>query len=296
MKTTEHLLRRGDILTIESGEDWIAKATSWLTNSNVGCYAIVIDETHLMMANSDNSAILIQNFAVKDSGGRTAYQLRMDAEADIDEFMAAAEHYRMHMHYAFPFSAVLACLSLYRPGPATERYRRAVEALMLFALEELDTLIAQSADPEKIFIPFVQYSCSACGYDLNIPEGAWERYADLQCEKKDTILPITEISPNLSRVAENKALPKVTEQNLEKLAKELYEAATEKVPADNGASVSVIYVELLLDKIEKIHHKFGVTMPIDALFITPADLINNAMRLKYIARLTLCLEASGGLS
>lgn len=286
-------LKTGDVLVFRAGEDWIGKTIAWLTDSDVSHAAIMLGDT--TMAEMGMSGIRVGEVEIED--GHSARVLRMIPEKDMAPVLAAAEVYvNCKTRYDFPALAILAGLIIYRRIRPTPRLIAITDLLLQSACVALDALIQRLVlnNPDKALVcsQLVYQVYDDCGkeYRLHIENGLLQTTED--CSDLDGTICLAELAA-ASQGIELAAAGGIEFPSQEELAKELYlaleEQETDVVSGfdENGFSALPAWTGRFLDKLEEFLEKSGSNLPINALFITPADLAYKTTNLKQVDEIDL---------
>jgi hypothetical protein len=274
-------IKVGDIAVFEAENDWISKSIALITNSDVSHAALVYKE--MTFAEMGLSGIQSNPFMVDEKSGRKVYFLRMIPEKNITPITAAAQKYiDAKVEYDKPSLYLLAGYLIYRMvRNPTAKWRKAADLIIGAAILIVDKMINQAKnDGKKVMVcsQFVYQCYFDCGkeYRINVrqPDTALndKRFylADLAKEVNNS--KFDETSFNISKSEDD-------------LAKELYYAMTEN--ADEAAILSkedlfstASKAKIFIEKLEDLLKIISLDMPIDALFVTPVDLLKNSSNLE----------------
>lgn len=285
-----HDIKVGDILIFEAENDWISKSIAILTNSDVSHAALVHDDMEL--AEMGLSGIQSNKFHV-DSSGRKVYQLRLDPEKDPLPIAKAAEAYlNAKVPYDKPSLYILAGLLIFRSiRRPTTRWRKVTDLIINAACLVLDKMINKhihGSDTKVMVCSQLVYQCYLdCGkdYKIKINNGLLQdtalngiRLADIaENNLIDSFAETTETSEiNLDSV------------NSDDLARELFEALSdvdndEELLTESDLMGTAGKAKKFMNLLEDMLERLSIKMPLDALFVTPADLLSNAENLKQIS-------------
>lgn len=288
-------LAPGDVLVFRAGNDWVGKSIAWLTESDVSHAAVMLENGE--MAEMSGSGIRVSRIETRE--GKGAQVMRLRPEKDMAPIITAAKAYvECKTRYDFPALAILAGLAIYRRIRPTPRLMAILDLVLRAACTELDKLIQQIAlkNPDKAMVcsQLVYQVYEDCGreYQLQVENGLFQETLKPVCPIESICL--AELAQHTSNF--NLELVNAKEEPLpdhEKLAHELYialaEQADETEPVLDGVDFGALpgwcshYLELLEEFLEKSKNN----LPINALFITPADLAYKTKNLEKIGEVAL---------
>lgn len=283
-------IKIGDILIFEAENDWISKSIAILTNSEVSHAALIHKD--MTLAEMGLSGIQSNKFHI-DENGRKVYQLRLSPEKDATPVAEAAESYiNAKVPYDKPSLYILAGLLIYRSiRRPTARWRRITDLIISAACLALDKMInkhVHGPDTKVMVCSQLVYQCYLdCGndYKIRINNGLLQdqvsngiRIADIIDDNKDTDF----------AEALDTSITDLGSVNSDELAKELYETLTVEDNNDELLTETDLVgtagkAKKFINLLEKLMDRLSIKIPLDALFVTPADLLNNAENLKQIS-------------
>lgn len=289
-------LRDGDILVFTAGSDMLSKVIAWLTQSDVSHAAMVCGER--TMVEMGLSGIQENEITVEER--REVYVMRLDPERDPKPLIEAAEQYiNAGTRYDIPALVMLGGLLIYRNIRPTPEFVRVTDLILRASIRVLDKLIQTIAlhNPDQAMVcsQLVYQIYNDCGkdYHIHLTGGTFQTSRN----EKDSIrlIDLIKNSPKDAGAswesAENIAKDVGTSQgnvedDPEKLALLLYMAMTNDEYDENemlAAAKSLIGpARKLLEQLETILEKCKADIPIDALFVTPADFVYHAKNLRQI--------------
>lgn len=286
-------LKPGDILVFKAGNDWIGKSIAWLTDSDVSHAAVMVGNE--LMAEMGPSGIHAGKVEAID--GNNAVLLRISPEKDPAPIVSAAQKYiDSKTCYDFPALAFLAGLIIYRRIRPTKKFVAITDMILRAACVALDKLIQEIIlkNPDKAMVcsQLVYQVYEDCGkeYHIEIENGLLQAASDRNtCDGTIRLADLANNAPE-----PDMALPAdAVLPNEEELVKELYLALTEQeniedsdlVTADLGSLPS--WVNCFLERLEEFLEKSGNNIPIDALFISPADLAYKSKNLDTVGNVNI---------
>lgn len=280
-------VRLGDILIFEAGDDWVGRAIALLTQSSVSHSAMVFAQDQIVEMGSKGIGA---NRVAFGGDGRGAYLLRHRPIVAPEPLIAAAQRYLdQKMEYDFPALVLLAGLLIYRSVRPTPRWQRATDLIIdaaCLALDKLLNLIIHKDTRQVMMCSQLVYQCYLdCGadYRISIPHGQTQDrvgndasvvLAELAAQTNDALAPPIEAHAEVDEEA---------------LARELYEAIEEEKLA-NAMDISVDLsgtvsrAARFMDILERILEQLQLDIPLPSLFVTPADLHNNAENLENLGK------------
>lgn len=284
-------MKAGDILVFKAGNDWVGRSIAWLTESDVSHAAMMLDGGR--MVEMGLSGISVSRVSIVD--GDKAVVLRLNPAQDPAPLLREAQKYvDSETRYDLPALALLAGLIIYRRIRPTKRFVAITDVILRAATTMLDKLIQQLIlkNPDKAMVcsqlVYQVYEDCGKGYHIAIKGGLLNAADAL--DRADSagirLADLAQSAPDLDFAAAPGAAP----LNEEALAEELYAALTESETADDMDFAALdlgtlpSWVNRFLEKLKEFLEKSGSDLPIDALFITPADLAYKAVNLKTICR------------
>ncbi|MCL2566903.1 MAG: hypothetical protein FWE18_02250 [Alphaproteobacteria bacterium] len=282
-------VRVGDVAVFEAEDDWISKSIALVTNSDVSHAALVYKE--MTFAEMGLSGIQSNPFVVDEKAGRKVYFLRMTPEKNVAPIVAAAQKYLdAKVEYDKPSLYLLAGYLIYRMvRKPTAKWKNAADLIIAAAILAVDKMINQvKNNGKKVMVcsQFVYQCYFDCGkeYRINVRQldtalnNNQFYLADLM--KETSYSKFDEVSFN-------------TAKSEDELAKDLYDALTENVDESALLSKKDLFstaskAKVFIEKLEDLLKIMSLDMPIDALFVTPVDLLKNSsnLELKETLRIT----------
>ncbi len=289
------VLLPGDVLIFRAGDDWIGKAIAWLTDSDVSHAAVMMENGD--MAEMISSGIRVGKVEARE--GRSVQVMRMRPEKDMAAVVAATKTYvECGTRYDFPAQAILAGLAVYRRIRPTPRLAAILDLVLQAACVELDKLIQQIVlkNPDKAMVcsQLVYQVYEDCGkeYRLQVENGLFQ--GTFGPEGPEGTVCLAELAEHVQEMDmmfqdfKKKQLP-----GQEELAQELYMALVgqedKAEPVLEEAEFGALpgwcshYLELLEEFLEKSRSN----LPVNALFITPADLAYKTKNLEKAGEMEL---------
>lgn len=303
-------LKCGDVLAFKAGDNWLSKTIAWLTDSDVSHAAMMLDDKRMV----EMSANGIYAGNVQALEGDDAILLRLSPEKDSLPLADAAQKYiDCKTRYDFPALVYLAGLIIYHRIRPTQKYVVITDLILREACVALDHLIQSVVlkNPDKAMVcsQLVYQIYEDCGKDYHIAIEGGLLQADRGPGRSDGSVCLADLisdAPDLcpesnDAVWEGRVLDNTAAPDVEELAKELYlalseqetEDSTDLVQADLGTLPS--WAKRMLDKLEEFLEKSKSNLPIDALFISPADLAYKTTNLDTVGRLNLVRLAGDGM-
>lgn len=297
-------LKPGDILVFKAGDNWLSKAIAWLTDSDVSHAAMMLDDKRMV----EMAASGIYAGEVKALEGDDAVLLRLKPERNPAPLTEAAQRYiDCKTRYDFPALVYLAGLIIYHRIRPTEKYVVITDLILREACVVLDKLIQSVVlkNPDKAMVcsQLVYQVYEDCGreYRINIEGGLLQSVRDVEYDNSDGCVCLAELAaaaPELDVLSDDATLDRETMDgsqipDVEELAKELYLALTEQ-EAEDGTDVDIAVLGSLpswakrtLDKLEEFLEKSRSNLPIDALFISPADIAYKSTNLDTVGKMNV---------
>lgn len=291
--------RPGDILIFEAGNDWIGKSIALITNSTVSHAAMVYGEKTIVEMGMDG--INVNGFTAGE--GRGAYLMRLkDSNLDTARLLSTAKKYiNAHIPYDFPALVILAGLLVYKRIRPTPKLLKVTDLIIHSACLALDKLINQMSKHrgKEVMV------CSQLVYQIYLDAGkeyqmdiaSWFSNNQINSTKDKVLLAgLAEQNPFLSIDHLQSSQNELQMIDEEELAKQLYLALTDAkkdahydfsasnaMSIDKTAAKSAEFLRLA-EKLLSLSH---LDIPLPALFITPADILNKSKNLEVLGTLNL---------
>lgn len=288
-------LHKGDIIIFKAEEDWLSKSIAWLTDSDVSHAAMVYSENSIVEVGA--KGIGIHN--VNISNGNEAYVMRLHPNIDTTPLILSADKYvNSKIQYDFPALFLLAGLLARKKMHPTARLISITNRILSSVCLEIDNYMQKAIyhHKERAMV------CSQLVYQIFYDCGGSYRIQIKQNKKFGLLAANHSASICLGDLAENlpeKISKLPVENHLREHAnpidnneiKELYTALceSEKVVQTIGKDLSypipnlhesTLNTRKFLDKTKELMSLLGSDLPLDAMFITPADLAYHAPNLK----------------
>ena len=282
----ESTFKPADIIIFEAGDDWLGKSIAWITKSTVSHAALYRPENELVEMGING--IGVSKFHTEEKGEK-AYVLRLDPERDPAPVLAAADKYlQAKIRYDFPALVMLGGLLIYRTIRPTPKLQKVTDLIIRAACQLLDKILQKATKTTGAMV------CSQLVYQCYL-DGGEDYYirlhdSDLANASMETVCLrnlLNEETETLAAPAPSEVPPE-TASDPNALARELYEALTEEAD-ENAMQDTAVSGELLnsakrfLKLIETILEKSGDVIPVEALFVTPGDMLNHAVNLTQVA-------------
>lgn len=299
-------LNKGDIIIFKAEDDWLSKSIAWLTNSDVSHAAMVYSENSIIEIGIRGIGI----HKVNTSNGRGAYIMRLKAEVDAEPLIQSADkYYRSKIQYDFPALFLLAGLLVRKKFNPTTRLLSITNRILSSACLELDKymqkVILHHGERDMVCSQLVYQIFYDCGGSYQIQIKQKKKFSLLAVNHSSAIC-LEELAENLP---ENNSLKQPLSNHLPELdntvinseAKELYTALceSEKAVAALGNDFSQSIPDLqegalnarkFLDKTKELLSLAGSDFPMDAMFVTPADLAYHTSNLKLQGQIGITRE------
>lgn len=296
------ILKPGDIVVFKAGDDWLGKSIAWLTESDVSHAAIILENDRL--AEMGASGIHVGGIEVHD-GGNTMV-LRLSPERDSAPLMEAAQKYiDCKTRYDFPALVILAGMIIYRKIRPTPRLVAIIDLTLRAACSALDSLIQHIVlkNPDKAMVcsQLVYQVYNDCGKNYRIElSGGLLQAGSGDMSAADGMVRLIDLAESADRLTSPTGTPGITNEkeipSEEEIAKELYLALSEQDTQGNDLECAAPPCSLgdlpswcarFVEQLEEFLEKSQQNIPIDALFVTPADLAYKAENLAKIGKVEL---------
>ncbi len=284
---SELTMHSADIMLFEGDDGWVDKCITWLTNSTVSHAALYEGEGKLIEMCA--SGIAESKFIISKDGSKV-YIMRLSPEKAPSPVVSEAQKYlNAKTRYDFPALVILAGLLIYRRIRPTPKLQKLTDLVINAAYSILDQLLQKLMNTEGTMVcSQLVYQCYLnCGDDYRIHLSI-ENDAVGNAVCLNNLL--EERGDAISAAVQNECADMLGDP--EALAKELYEALTETGEEGNEA-VAAIPDSILksakrfLETVEKILEQSGDTIPVQALFVTPGDLLDHATNLSQVGTVNI---------
>lgn len=285
------MIQAGDILVFKAGEHWLSKSIALLTNSDVSHAAMVYNgETIVEM---ELPGIQLTRFMARE--GDTAYLMRLNPELDPGPLVDAAKGYvNAKTRYDIPGLVILGGLLIYRTIRPTPEFVLIADLILRAASRAMDGLIQSVIlhNPDKAMVcsqlVYQIYNDCRNEYHIHLEGGTFQTDGNENAiqSQADTVRLIDSIAAAATEVANAHGYP---EEDPEELARRLCGVLQEQ---DNHSDVIeeplaaarplLNPAKRLLEQLEEFLEKTKAGIPIDALFVTPADLVYHAKNLRLV--------------
>lgn len=300
----DQILQLGDIVIFKAEEDLLSKCIAWLTNSDVSHAAMIYGNDAIVEVGSNGVGV----HKVAISGGNEAYLMRLSSAPDPVPLRNAADAYlNAGTKYDFGglifLGGLLILRKIYPNKMLLKITRKIIQAGCLLLDKLIQKHVLKNPNGAVVcsqLIYQIYYDCGA-GYRIEIKHGDFEngcaiRLIDLVNEEffSEGKLPT---SPEDDFICQDGAPtsqdgPLIDQNGLsisqEDLVSQLYEALEESTSLDSNAisfdSLKDIkpLVQHFLSRLQSLLDLLGSDMPIDALFVTPGDLVYHAENLEKV--------------
>lgn len=293
--------RLGDIIIFKAEDDYLSKCIAWLTDSDVSHAAMIYSEDAIVEVIADG--VNIHN--VEITKGDQAYLMRLKKELSPDPLIKSAEVYlNAKTRYDFPALLFLGGLLIYRKIRPTKKLLHITNRIIQIACLELDKLIQKfilkNPDGAVVCSQLIYQIYSDCGgdYQIKIKNGCLEndnftydssestnfvRLADLYVQ--DYELDTLDMSSENSKdVNENELIFQLHETLIESLNENINKDITDTdfVSENNSFDQIKPCVSKFISQLNSLLKLLDSDIPVDALFVTPGDLVYNAENLVNI--------------
>lgn len=280
-------LQPGDILVFEAESGWISKAIALLTNSTVSHSALVIADG-MLVEMSLEGGIDSYPFFYAESGemtpnSRFVYAMRHTVEQlDMAPVVAAAHQYlEAKTAYNMPLLVLLGGLLVYRRIPFTNASWPFVKVVLRHAASALNAWLENRRGKQAMTCSQLVYQCYLdCGeaYAVQLEDGDLQQGYGLclaerpgadklaAAEPEAPMMDLTEAfgMDFLTTIAAD-GLEQVTPPGDVLAAAARFKTASEQLARESGA-------------------------PLEAIFVTPADLLHHAVNLRKIGAMRIAWD------
>lgn len=294
-------LKKGDIVVFKAEDDALSKAIAWFTKSDVSHAAMVYSEDSIVEMGASGIGV----HEIEISEGDEVYVMRLSPELDAAPLIRSADVYLdAKVRYDFPALFILAGLLIFKkiyPSSPLIKITDLILSAACCALDKIINSIIYQDDTSAMvcsqLVYQIYYDCggdyririeNGCVFNSQDADGAPGsiRLIDLA---RDNTFPEPDLL--MSALSSSIAIS-------DGLMQELYELL---VSSEQGSDTSVAHVGLLpqelnktlaltakfIELLERLLELTGYNMPLEALFVTPGDLVYHAENLKNTGTVTL---------
>lgn len=303
MKTT---LQKGDMILFFAGDTWLSKSISYLTNAEVTHAAMVYSEDSIVEILADGPQV--NKIALQDGEqkGKKAYLMRHVPELDFGPLKKSADAYlESDVIYDFPGLFLLGGLLIYNKIIPSPQMLNCAELILEAGILMLDRFIQKEirhhSGKHMVCSQFIYQLFYDCGGDYRIPivNGCFSVKKEANEYREGEICLADLLTGNDAFESDNTepffstekvdiASPSLVEDLSEKLYLALSQSEQETFdmnslspnPFKRNRVLSL--VKRFLKKIKELQQKLGMDLPLDAMFVTVADLAYHAPSLQRI--------------
>lgn len=305
-----NVIKKGDMILFFAGDTWLSKSISYLTGGEVTHAAMMYSEDSIIEILSDGVQVNKITVGYDESKGKKAYIMRHRPELDYEPLKKSADAYlSAGINYDFPGLYLLGALLIYNKFVPAPRFVKCTELILELAVRQLDHFIQKQIrhNPGKAMVcsQFIYQLFYDCGgeYRISIVDGcfSFKNKEDGRGQEKICLAELLKDKPidaasdeNLygeKETAQDFLSGTVTEDSIEKAARELYlsltdtgweeEAGGPLAKPENLDKVSFLAGQFQ-DRVKQLQEKFGADFPLDAMFVTVADLASHAPSLERV--------------
>lgn len=292
-------LTKGDIIIFKAEDNWFSKAIALLTGSDV---------CHAAMAYSEDSIVEVGAHGIVIShvdiqSGEEVYVLRLKTEPDSAPLISIADAYlTAETRYDFPGLFLLAGILIYHyivPSPKLLKTAGHILDAACLMLDKMLQHVMKYKSRAMVCSQLIYQIFYDCGdkYRIQVSNGClWNstpnhtsgsiRLIEHLNMDSDYTVKATSDPDRKSTLPDSEALARelytlLAEQNLSAACKEPYQAtAADLSPVIKKAEDFLSGLKYFLKQVD-------CDMPMDALFVTPADILYHSSNLKREGMLTL---------
>lgn len=271
-------LKLGDVVILEADDSWISRAIALLTDSSVSHAAMIYEADRFIEMGL--SGIGVHGFH-EDMAGREAYIRRLTPERDATPLLAVAGGYlKQGVKYDMPSLFLLAGLLVYRQIRPTPRLSKIASFVLRKVCGALDRLINRIVNPKEAQLMVCSQLVYQCyhdcgeGYALRIHQGLLQ-----DASGTNGTLRLIDCLDGAFEEVELLLQPNEVALSDDALAEELCQAlaesqdAAQPVLAPDALSSVLGGARNFLELVEKLLVTLEIDLPVEALFVTPADLL-----------------------
>lgn len=303
MKTT---LQEGDMLLFFAGNTWLSRSIAYLTNAEVTHASMVYSEDSIIEILSDGPQVNKISLKENEKQGHKAYLMRHTPALDFAPLKQSADTYlHSNVFYDFPGLYLLGGLLIYHKIVPSPQILKCAELILEAGVLMLDRFIHQKllhhTGKPMVCSQFIYQLFYDCGGDYRIPiiNGCFseKKKTDACCQgeicladllKEDSAIETENAISSFSIKKEDMTSPSLTEDLSEKLYLALSQSGQAPLELNlqsakpHDISKVLSRARQFLDKVKQLQQKLGMDFPLDAMFVTVADLAYHAPSLKKI--------------
>lgn len=278
----------GDVLIFEAEDSFLSRCIAKITNSNVSHSAMVYDESKMVEMGGNG---IYANRFLEDENGEVVHIMRLKQEHPFPPLFSAANYYLdKRAKYDYPSLLILAGLLIYWPVRPTVRWQHIADSIIKAACLKLDKIlnkIIHGDDTVVMMCSQLVYQCYLdCGKDyfIKINKGILQT-----APVTDGSIRLIDSFSNYDGLATDWKQLESNFGDEEEMAKELLESLVEgeELPKDELIGVDCLQstgslVVTFLDLLEEILAAASINLPMESLFVTPADLYLHTENLEEV--------------
>lgn len=285
----EKIYQDGDILVFKAGDHWLSKCIALATNSDVSHAAMIYKGEILVEMELPG----IQLTAFEAEPGEGAHLMRLKTPQDPKPLLDAADAYlHAKTRYDLPALVLLAGVLLYCQVRPTLEYVAIADLIMKTATKVLDSLIQKVIleHPDKAMVcsQLVHQIYSDCGrnYRIELENSVFfspvnnARLIDHLRHSDDLLTAVGENASLTNRLTED-----ISDEELGRRLCQVLEHQNgnfNKNSLDSDIRPLLSSGKQFLDRLEQFLKKVNPSIPLDSLFVMPADLAYHATNLDRI--------------
>ncbi|MDE5910476.1 MAG: hypothetical protein K2H52_17370 [Lachnospiraceae bacterium] len=303
MKTT---LQKGDMILFFAGETWLSKSIAYLTNAEVTHASMVYSEDSIVEILADGPQVNKISLQDNDRQGHKAYLMRHVPELCFAPLKQSADAYlQSDAFYDFPGLFLLGGLLIYHKIIPSFQILNCTELILEAGILMLDRFIHQKllhhTGKPMVCSQFIYQLFYDCGGNYRIPivNGCFSARKNTDACCKGEICLADLLREGSSMKAENAISSfSIKEEDMdapsfaENLSEKLYLALSQSEqalldlnflsakPHDTSRVLSL--ARQFLDRVKQLQLKLDMDLPLDAMFVTVADLAYHAPSLEKI--------------
>lgn len=287
-------VQAGDILLFEAPqESLLSRCIAALTNSTVSHAAVFCGNGKIIEMGSSG---IMANKIKFEAGSQNTYAMRLAKSPDPAPIVTNAEKYlKQEVNYDYVSLFILCGLIIYREHHPTEKWQKVANLAMRIGLKKLDQLLNQQfkkGSKPVMMCSQLAYQCyldSGKNYRIKFKQSLLQDQDRVSANGSACIADLLGELPNSEEVDTAFETKPVVEISNDKLAKKMLEALDEEQNTnDQLDQVATWSPEVLnlakqfLDTAEKWLEKINPDIPLESLFVTPADLLEHSSNLQQI--------------
>lgn len=288
------VIQAGDIFLFEAPqESLLSRCIAALTNSTVSHTAVYCGENKIIEMGSTG---IMENSISLVAEGQKTYVMRLNSHPDGSPIVTNAKKYlKQEVKYDYVSLFILCGLIIYREHHPTSKWQKVANFALRLGLKKLDELLNQQLNKSKkpvmmcSQLAYQSYLDSGKKYRIRFKQSLLEEQDQFSVNSGVRIADQLVDLPELDTFSNAEAQP-VKDISNDKLAQKMLEAFEEEQAVNDQLDTATTWspevlklAKQFLDTAEKWLEKINPDIPLESLFVTPADLLEHSSNLEQVA-------------